>query len=175
MRLPGVEGSPDRHGIDDDVVESAADLLESAARVVFAVSGDRTLAEDCAQESLIRAWRRQVGSEEPLRSLEAWTIRVALNLCRSHHRRRTAEARAFRRVVAERPGGPTDGSLTEEVHAAVLALPRRQREVIVLHYLLDMDVATISDVTGITDGAVKNALFNGRSAIAERLSVKEES
>jgi RNA polymerase sigma-70 factor (ECF subfamily) len=153
--------------------EAAARLHLHLVRVVFLVCGDRELAEECAQEALIRAWSR-VDAGASLDSLTAWTTTVALNCCRSQLRRSGAEARALRRLVARRATGPSEASgLSPEVHRAVLRLPLRQREVVVLHYLLDQDVATIARTAGITTGAVKNALFNARAALAAALDVRD--
>jgi RNA polymerase sigma-70 factor (ECF subfamily) len=141
-------------------------------RVGFALCGDEALAEECAQEALLRAWAR-VDRGEELASLEAWTVTVALNACRSRLRRRGAEARAYERWQARTGshGHPaSDARLSHEVHDAVLRLPMRQREVVVLHYLLDQDLATIATTTGISVGAVKNALFHARGALATRLA-----
>ncbi|MGB3409733.1 MAG: RNA polymerase sigma factor [Microthrixaceae bacterium] len=155
----------------------ARDLHARLTRVVLAMCGDRALAEDSAQEALLRAWER-VNLDEDLRSLDAWTIRVALNWCRSQLRRVGAEDRALQRVVNSphpRSGmmtadtGFTSAALGDEIHQAVLGLPERQREVIVLHYLLDMDIASIAAVIERSNGAVKNALFHGRAALAREL------
>lgn len=67
---------------------------------VMSASSCPTMAEDRAQEAVVRAWRHQIDTGEHLRSLEAWTVRTALNLCRSQHRRDGAEARALRRTRA---------------------------------------------------------------------------
>jgi RNA polymerase sigma-70 factor (ECF subfamily) len=147
-------------------------MLEEHLRLVrlaFAVSGDMGLAEDCAQEVLVRAWERVNRGTSP-DSLSAWTTTVALNWCRSQLRRRGAESRALERVPPARAGSDGAGtSLSPDVHRAVLALPLRQREVVVLHYLLDQDIATIARTAGISPGAVKNALFNARAALARQL------
>ncbi len=151
--------------------------------VTYSLCGDRGLAEECAQEALARAWQR-VDRGEALDSVEAWTTRVALNWCRSQLRRRGAESRALLRAGTRREAtgedrGPTGGEtsgerLSTEVHRAVLELPFRQREVVVLHYLLDYDIATIARVAGISRGAVKNALFHARAALAHRLGVPDD-
>ena len=75
-------------------------------------------------------------------------------------------------VEAEAPGD--EAGLSADVHAAVLALPRRQREVVVLHYLLDEDTPTIASICGISEGAVRNALFHARAALAGRLAAYVE-
>jgi RNA polymerase sigma-70 factor (ECF subfamily) len=139
-------------------------------RVCFALCGELPLAEECAQEALLRAWER-VDRGDALASLEGWSVTVALNACRSRLRRRGAESRANERWQARAVHEPSDGGgLSSDVHQAVLALPIRQREVVVLHYLLDVDVASIASTLEISTGAVKNALFHARAALAERLS-----
>jgi RNA polymerase sigma-70 factor (ECF subfamily) len=143
-------------------------------RVAFLLTGDRELAEECAQEALVRAWERMErgGSFE---SLPAWTTTVALNWCRTQLRRRGAEARALRRVTVRQEWVDSPGpSLSPEIQRAVLDLPLRQREVVVLHYLLDHDVATVARIAGVSQGAVKNALFHARVALAKRLAVPVE-
>ena len=150
----------------------AAGLYTRLCRVAYLLGGDRGLAEECAQEALARAWQR-VDRGATLESLEAWSTTVALNWCRSQLRRRGAEARAV--AAAARRFVPTvdeaaPGGLSSEVREAVVALPYRQREVVVLHYLLGYDVAAIASVAGISTGAVKNALFHARASLAERLT-----
>lgn len=161
----------------DAFAAQAVGLHARLTRVVLAMCGDRVLAEDSAQEALVRAWQR-VERGDDLRSLDAWANRVALNWCRSQLRHTGAEGRAVQRLersVPSPPGSDTvesglrAGTLADEVHRAVLALPERQREVIVLHYLLDMDVASIAALAERSEGAVKNALFHGRAALARQL------
>ncbi len=54
---------------------------------------------------------------------------------------------------------------------ALRRLPHRQREVAVLHYLMDLPVADIAALVGLSEGGVKNALFHARHALATALSV----
>lgn len=151
----------------------AAGLHGRLARMVLAMCGDRGLAEECAQDALVRAWER-VDRGADLHSLEAWTTTVALNACRTQLRRRGAERRALERTPPVREAGPPRERLAEDVRAAVLALPQRQREVVVLHHLLDLDVRSIAGITGTSTGAVKNALFHGRAALARTLAPVED-
>lgn len=168
-------------------------------RVVYLLSHDERLAEDAAQEALVRAWER-VDRGESFESLAAWTTTVALNWTRTQLRRRDVEHRVLGRAVrtgrATRVATPSDdrsgssptredagprrptgresehptGPLSSDVVAALGALPLRQREVVVLHYLLDQDLATIAEHAGISVGAVKNALFHGRRRLARALT-----
>lgn len=147
----------------EEFAARTADVYQRVGAVVLALCGDRSLAEDCAQEALMRAWV-EVERGTQLRDLEAWTVRVALNWCRSQLRRASAEQRALRRAGA--PSGDGDSSsVDDDVRDAVRRLPFRQREAVVLHYMLDMDIRSMAAATGRSPGAVKNALFNGRKAL----------
>jgi RNA polymerase sigma factor (sigma-70 family) len=156
-------GDPERFASE------VAPLHLRLVRLGYLLVGDRAVAEECAQEALLRAWAR-VQAGEVIASLEAWTTTVALNACRSALRRRGAEARALARLPHDR--GQIDGpapDLASEVHRAVLALPPRQREVVVLRYFLDLDLAAIAERTGTSAGAVKNALHHARASLATQL------
>jgi RNA polymerase sigma-70 factor (ECF subfamily) len=130
------------------------------------VAGGRAVAEDTVQEALARAWERSERGEE-IRNLEAWVATVALNLSRSSLRRLRVERRARERLaprIAEEPS-----ALRVDVERSIRALPRRQREVTVLHYFLGLDVREIAEVLGVHDGTVKTTLHRARAALAEAL------
>ena len=57
---------------------------------------------------------------------------------------------------------------------ALEALPRRQREVAVLRYLLEMSTAEVAAALGITQGTVKSSLARARVHLVEALGVHEE-
>lgn len=56
-----------------------------------------------------------------------------------------------------------------DVERAVARLPRRQRQVITLHYLADLPVAEVAAVLGIGESSVKTHLGAGRSALRSLL------
>ena len=158
----------DPSGGDGELV----DLHRHLVRIVTGVSGDPALADDAAQEALARLWDADRADRGP-DNREAWATRVALNWARSWLRRRGAERRAVARLealaVATDRSDPYVG-LSLDVRRAVLALPYRQREVVVLHYLADVYIAGIAAITGTTEGAVKNALFNARKSLGATIT-----
>jgi len=133
------------------------------------ITGSRAAAEDAVQEALVKAWHRR---DTPIESLAAWITVVATNTARSGWRRRQAEQRALDRAGARADvhsmaidGEPFDQAL----HDAVRTLPDREREVVVLHYVLDQSVAQAAAAMGVTEGTVKTLLSRGRQHLAERL------
>ena len=60
-----------------------------------------------------------------------------------------------------------------DVARALEALPRRQREVAVLRYLLEMSTAEVAAALGITEGTVKSSLSRARAHLVEALAVHD--
>ncbi|MEO8423265.1 MAG: sigma-70 family RNA polymerase sigma factor [Actinomycetota bacterium] len=150
-------------------------LAKDYARLVAAVAlatGSRAGAEDAVQEALVRAWERTTKGEA-IDSLGAWVAAVALNVSRSGVRRKMAERRARQRLGAP-PTTTPDRSHGDavDIERAVATLPRRQREVVVLRYLLDLNTAETATTLRINEGTVKSELSRGRAALAERLGVE---
>ncbi|HEX5936794.1 MAG TPA: RNA polymerase sigma factor [Actinomycetota bacterium] len=152
-------------------------LSHDYARVVNAValaSGSDPGAEDAVQEALVRAWIRSERGEH-IESLPAWVTSVALNLSRSGWRRAVAERRASRRVRAPGEAAAASASTEDQVEVAraIVALPRREREVAVLRYLLGFDTKETAGVLRIGEGTVKSSLARARAHLAERLRVQD--
>ena len=98
-----------------------------------------------AQEALARGYSRW-GRVEP--RCHAWVTRVAVNLALDTVRRRKRTPIASPNASA----GPTPDRI---VLAGELAkLPRRQREVLVLRFLMDLDEKATAQVLGVSIGTV---------------------
>jgi RNA polymerase sigma-70 factor, ECF subfamily len=143
-------------------------------RLVAAValtSGSRPAAEDAVQEALLRAWERSEKGEE-IDSLEGWVTTVALNLVRSGLRRMRSERRARARLHTPALGEPPTADRID-VDRALAALPRRQREVAVLRYYLQMSTREVASALELDEGTVKSTLFRARAALGGALGIDE--
>jgi len=141
------------------------------ARVValgMAMTGDRELAKELAQEAFLRAfrdWERVSVYERPAQ----WVRRVAINLAMDSHRRRRSARQAIERLR------PADVALVpdpfaDDWWAAVRDLPDRQRAAVALHYLDDLSIADVAQILGIAAGTVKASLAHARASLAARLA-----
>ena len=151
---------------EDALREFLAGPYKRVLHIVRLASDNDAEAEDAVHEAIARAWERRGTIERP----EQWVLAVALNLTRSRWRHILRPAKR----VASPPAN--DDFATTEWLLVLRALPRRQREVAVLHYVEDLPVAAIAEVLGTSEGAVKNALFHARGALAAALDdTKEEA
>ena len=108
-----------------------------------------------------------------MESLPAWVAVVALNLTRSGWRRTMAERRARRRLPERPVSAVTASEEHMDVAKALEALPRRQREVAVLRYLLEMSTAEVATALGIAEGTVKSSLARARAHLVQALAVHD--
>lgn len=135
--------------------------------------GDRQIAEDLAQEALVRTWMKWKKVSD-MASPEAWTFRTAFNLASSWGRRRQAERRATKRL--ERRIAPPVGAEPADVLAlrdAVAALPPRQRAAIVCRYYAGLPVADSAEVMGCRPGTVKALTSQGIDSLRASGLVEE--
>lgn len=137
-------------------------------RALVLVTGCAGDAEDALQEAYTRAAARWGQLDEP----EAWVRTVALNLARDGYRRRVVRARAHRRA-GPAPDVPDLDPTAVAVAAALRTLSAEHREVLVLHYLVDLTVEDVARQLGRPSGTVKAQLVRARAAMAAALQPEE--
>jgi RNA polymerase sigma-70 factor (ECF subfamily) len=133
---------------------------------------DRGRAEEMAQEAFLRAWRGLAGWRRES-SFSTWLFALAANVFRSELQRFPAVNVPLE--DAAEPAGPAtqlEGLARKQsddaVRRAVLALPHRYREPVVLYYFHEMDVASASRTMGLPEGTVKARLARGREMLRKR-------
>jgi RNA polymerase sigma-70 factor (ECF subfamily) len=137
--------------------------------LAYGLSGSRSAAEELAQEAFLAAHRRwdEIGAyDDP----SAWLRRVVVNRSVSLLRRRVAEGLALARIGARRELPAALPESDEVVWRAVRALPRRQAQVVALHYIDDRPVATIAAILGCAEGTVKAHLHQARQSLSRTLA-----
>jgi DNA-directed RNA polymerase specialized sigma24 family protein len=143
------------------------DSWEPCLRAVVAVVGRPQMAEDQVAEAFAKAWVswRKVSRHPAPR---AWVVRTALNTGASWRRRRRRELPlADHDLTAP---GDLGGGLDATLLTAIWRLPARQREVIALRIVLDLDTATIAGQLGIEAGTVRMHLSRGVTALRRELT-----
>jgi RNA polymerase sigma factor (sigma-70 family) len=147
---------------------AAPGLFAVAYRVAFRLTGSDPDASDMAQESLARAFERWAQVES---YAEAWVARTATNLALDRYRqlrRRPLPSLSMRSSEVDRN--------RVDLIKALRALPRRQRDAVVLRYLADLDEASVAERMGCSVGAVKQHAHRGLQAlrISAHLTMSED-
>jgi len=134
---------------------------------------DRGRAEEMAQEAFLRAYRA-LSQWRKDAVFSTWLFALATNLYRSELRR--IPARTVQLEDVSEPSDPraSDGGLEDHdrdlaVRRAVLALPAKYRETLVLFYFHEMDVNTAARSLGLPEGTVKARLSRGREILRGKL------
>ena len=153
-------------------------ILGYAARVL----ADRTEAEDVAQEAMMRLWRVAPDWRQDEARVSTWLYRVVTNLCTDRLRARTRRRTEALDAVAE----PEDGAASvvaamieadrmAALQAALLDLPDRQREAVVLRHMEGLTNPEIAEIMQIGVEAVESLTARGKRALTLALSGKREA
>jgi RNA polymerase sigma-70 factor (sigma-E family) len=136
-------------------------------RLAYLLVGNLGDAEDVTQEVLEELYRRW--AEVRPDTAMAYARTAVVNRSRSLLRRRAVARRFAPRLVQPEQAGPApieDGWLWDLVQA----LPRRQREVVVLRYWCDLGEAEIARVLSVSTGTVKSSAHRAHARLAAALA-----
>lgn len=145
-------------------------------RLGWRLLGDRSEAEDVAQEAFLRLWNNAAGWRPGEAGLKSWLYRVAFNLSHDRLRRR-------RLVLMDEPPetvdpAPRPGEAMEEdergmaVRNALGRLPERQRVALVLSYYEGLSQAEAAGLLEISEEALESLLARGRRKLREVLGAE---
>lgn len=135
---------------------------------------DRARAEEMAQEAFLRAWRN-LAQFRGDSAFSTWLFSLAANLYRTELRRMPASPLSLDQI-AEPPdprlalAGIDDASRDESVRRAVLALPAKYRDAVLLFYFHEQDIPAAARTLGVPEGTLKARLFRGRELLRAKFS-----
>jgi RNA polymerase sigma-70 factor (ECF subfamily) len=114
--------------------------------------------------------------------IETWLTRITINTCRSHRRRRLLRLRVLGELAARTlhtssrdsaadatPAGSGDES-ARLLRQVIVRLPMRDREVIVLRYLQEMEIADMAQVLRLGVNAVEVRLSRARQRLRRAMT-----
>lgn len=166
---------------------AAAELTQrlgpKAFGVAFRVLGDRAEAEDVSQEAMLRLWKAapdwvQAGSGQPEQGakVSTWLYRVVMNLSIDVKRRRRGGAVDLDAIPEPEDGARSaaeelqDGARMDALQAALLQLPERQRQAVVLRHIEELANPEIAEILGVSTDAVESLTARGKRALAKILA-----
>ena len=158
-----------------------ARLGPRAFSVALRMLGDRDEAEDVAQEAMMRLWKMAPDWRPGEAQVSTWLYRVATNLCLDR-KRRESRAGLSRLDDVQEPLDPAMGApeqmqadaRSDALQAALMSLPDRQRQAVVLRHIEELSNPEIAGVMEISVEAVESLTARGKRALAAALSGRRE-
>lgn len=152
--------------IEELIDQYGGDIL----RLCILYLGERSLAEDACQETFIRAWRH-LDSFRGDSSAKTWLSSIAVNICRDQLRSGWMRMRRRSQPV-ETLLNLSSGDVPQPpspVRDAVLNLPGRYREVILLYYDQHMNTREIAECLQCSQNSVSTRLRRARAQLQKAL------
>jgi RNA polymerase sigma factor (sigma-70 family) len=143
--------------------ERYADYL----RVATAVTGSPESARDAVHDGFVGVVRSRNGfrGESPL---SGWVWRSVVNAALKRRRDEAVGERPIEAIVEPAAHVEADKD-NVDAHAAIAALPERQRLVLFLRYYADLDYVSIGGAVGISPGTVGATLHAAHAALRRSL------
>jgi RNA polymerase sigma-70 factor (ECF subfamily) len=154
--------------------EAFRPLVERYQRLLYGVAvrmlNDREDAVDAAQSAFGRAFER-LASFDRRHKFFSWLYRILVNECLNVRRaRRDREPLNPDIMGAADPGMDLQrAEMRKRVRAAVAALPKASREVVVLRHYAEMSYQEIAEVLNLPEKTVKSRLYSARQQLGQQL------
>jgi RNA polymerase sigma-70 factor (ECF subfamily) len=140
-------------------------LVDQGFRLAYGMLHNREAAEDAVQESCFKAWRK-LGNLRPDTAMRPWFLGIVANECRTILRGRWWSVIRF--------GAPPAASGLEfedrivsgaDLRAALRRLSPRHREILILHYYLDLPLDEVASALHVPVGTVKSRINRAIAAM----------
>ena len=139
-------------------------------RMCFLTLRDRTLAEDAAQETFLKVYRTMDTFRGEC-SEKTWIMKIAVRTCYDMNRSgwfRFMNRRVTPEMLPEQAAEESNERDTE-LTAAVLRLPLKLREAVLLHHYQGLNVNETAEALGISHSSASGRLKRGREKLKELL------
>jgi RNA polymerase sigma-70 factor, ECF subfamily len=161
----GVAATPDPDKVFRDQLVALLPSLRAFAR---GLCGHREMADDLAQDTMMRAWAARESYTQGT-NFRAWMFMIMRNqfytTIRKNSRMTSLDPEVAERVLVVAPA-QQNGINVDDVAKALQKLPAEQREVLLLIGASGLSYEEAAEVIGVAMGTVKSRLARGRTALA---------
>jgi RNA polymerase sigma-70 factor (ECF subfamily) len=183
-------GSPSAPDIEAALVSRAAGgdreayaalvrrLLPRVLAVTRRMLGSEALAEEAAQEALLRLWTHAASYEPAKARVSTWLTRITANICLDRLRKKDEEAWPENFDVAlpaNQEREMMQDQVAAKVNEALQSLPERQQLALVLCHYEEMSMADAAVVMDTTAEAIESLLSRGRRSLRRLLEAEWRS
>lgn len=133
---------------------------DDIVRICFLYLCDAALAEDAAQDTFLKAWRSMDRFEGRNNCSEkTWLTRIAINTCKNYRHSAWLRHMDFSKAAEDLPDSfHTTSREDQAFFLDILRLPKKYRQVIILHYYQDVPLAEAADMLHISRSAAYHRL-----------------
>ena len=131
-------------------------LVEPGLRLAYSMLGDRAEAEDATQEAITKAWRN-LSRLRDRSQVRPWFLAIVANQCRNV--RRTRWFSTIRLPAFFQPAAAAADTDQLDIVTALARLPAVDRQVLFMHFYLDLPIEEIGVALGISPAAAKGRVY----------------
>lgn len=168
-----VEQTTDSSTPVEQLEELVREHLDAVYRVAYSVVRDSALAEDVAQDAILKAWKA-LPTFRGESSLRSWMLRITHNTAISTLRRRREDVRDPDQLPERRARSTTEKQVVDALsidafEEALDKLDDLSRSIVVLREVEGMTYEEISETLDVPLPTVKTRLLRARRALATAL------
>ena len=166
-------------GDQDAFAELVYTFQDSVYNLCYRILGERTEAEDAAQEAFLRAYTN-LHRYDQTRSFKTWLLTIASNHCIDRLRKRRLSylslddpVPATLSLSSDEPEPETATIMNQrsrEIQILLDQLSPEYRTAVVLRYWYDYSYSEIAEMMDTTESAIKSRLFRARQTLADKLN-----
>jgi RNA polymerase sigma-70 factor (ECF subfamily) len=145
-------------------------MLDPAYRLAAVMLADRGAAEDAVQEASIKAWRKLRQLRGDLEALRPWFLSIVANECRMARRGRWWSVVKVADLPS--PSSHLDADASD-LHRSLLRLTPVERVPLVLHFYLDLPLAEVARILGLSPAATKSRIYRTAKRLRAELTEGE--
>ena len=131
--------------------------------------GDRMLSDDLAQETFIKAYLN-LGCFNRKSSFSTWLHSIGYNVLFDHIRSRKNYSTEIEDTHTIFLSDSKNSDCTTDIYYALDNLTQIERTCVTLHYMEDISIADICNITGLPSGTIKSHLSRGRVKLSRFLT-----
>ena len=134
---------------------------------------NRQTSEDLTQESFLQAWQN-ISWLRNSKALNEWLYSIACNVSKQYYRKHKRKIATMEGIdlsdISEINSNEVDfHEQLDRLRDAILYLPVKSREVIVLHYMQYLTIAEAAEAVGVGQGTFKSRLNRALKALKKRI------
>ena len=172
--IPPSIQSTDSEGAIEWVMEEYG---ESLKRFIFTYTKNRAQTDDIFQEVLLTVYRK-IHTYQGKSSFKNWLYQVTANKCKDYLRSPFHRLITWKEQLKEKPNPKTpEHSLLQDeqkqiVIEAIMNLPIKYREVLILQYYKEFSIQEISDLVKVNPSTIKTRIMRAKEKL--KLELKGE-